>query len=76
MARIGYVISSCSVGRLEAELKVKGALSAIMVGLVSFCNQAKLFRKIGSAGAYPQLLFTVDNKTTGNLVDVVVVVMS
>lgn len=47
-----------------------------MVGLVSFGNQAKLFRKIGDVGAYPQLLFTVNDKASGNLVDVVVVVMA
>ena len=38
-----------------------------MAGSVSLRNQEKLFRKIGTTGAYSQLLFTVNNKASGDL---------
>jgi len=47
----------------------RGGVSAAGSILFGNGNQVKLFRKIGSAGAYPKLLLTVDNKATGDLVE-------
>ena len=39
--------------------------------LFVFGNQVKLFRKIWTAGLYAQFVFTVDNKTSGCVIEAV-----